>query len=72
MEEDSIWKRRVSAGAAVLLANSPLVVPRLPPFNYKSLSEASLMYLDGSRRMVTARELWRERGAVIVAVRRSG
>lgn len=59
-------------GAAVLLANSPLVVPKLPPFDYARLSRAGLMRLDGTRRMVTGGELWRERGAVVVAVRRPG
>ncbi|CAI8037308.1 Peroxiredoxin-like 2A [Geodia barretti] len=59
-------------GAAILVANSPLAVPKREPFSLAGLRGAVLTALDGSGREVKAEELWRERGAVIMVVRRPG
>ena len=59
-------------GAAILIANSPWALPRRPPYQLKLLENAVLRYLDGSNRVVSGRDLWKEKGAVIMAVRRVG
>ena len=59
-------------GAAILIANSPWAVPKRPPYQLKLLENAVLTYLDGSNRVVTGKDLWRKKGAVIMAVRRVG
>ena len=46
--------------------------PKRIPFPLPELGNAVLMTLDGSGRKVEGRELWRERGAVIMMVRRPG
>ena len=59
-------------GAAILIANSPWAVPKRPPYQLKLLENAVLTYLDGSQRVVKGKDLWKEKGAVIMAVRRVG
>ena len=46
--------------------------PNREPFSLEELQGAVLRSLDGSGREVRAGDLWRERGAVIVVVRRPG
>lgn len=59
-------------GAAVILVNSSWGLPKRSPHSIARLEGALLRYVDGSNRVVRGRDLWRENGAVIVAVRRSG
>lgn len=59
-------------GAAVLFVNSPWVLPKRPPYQLKLLEDAALTYMNGSNRLVKGKDLWKERGAVIMAVRRVG
>jgi hypothetical protein len=59
-------------GTAILVANSPWAVPKRVPFSYSTLRSAVLTALDGSGREVVGEDLWRERGAVIMVVRRPG
>lgn len=59
-------------GAAFLLANTSWGVPKRRPFTLARLEGAVLRRLDGTNREVKASELWRENGAVILAVRRVG
>lgn len=72
------WKKvclygaAAAIGAAILFANSPLALPKRTPFKLSRLKTASLTYMDGSSRTVAAQDLWRERGAVIMVVRRAG
>lgn len=61
------------AGAAVLLnlpTNPWVAKPQKATLEY--LEQAKLATLDGSQRSFDASDLWRERGAVIMAVRRPG
>lgn len=59
-------------GAVLLVANSPLTLMKRVPFTIGQLEKASLMYLDNSNRLISAKELWKDNGAVIMIVRRSG
>lgn len=59
-------------GAAVIIANSPWITPKRPPFSIARLKKATLVYLDGSDRVVKGEDLWMKNGAVIMAVRRVG
>ncbi len=59
-------------GAALLFANSPLFMPKRQPFVLKRLEQALLKRLDGSNQIVRAGDLWKDNGAVIMAVRRPG
>ena len=58
--------------ATLLLINSPWGLPRRKPFSVAMLEGAVLRRLDGSNREVKASELWKENGAVILAIRRTG
>ena len=42
------------------------------PYELSLLEKASLKRLDGSEAVVEGRELWQEKGAVIMVVRRPG
>ena len=72
------WKKvflygaAAAIGATLLFANSPLSLPKRVPFNLSQLETAALTYMDGSSRAITARELWKDRGAVLLVVRRAG
>ncbi len=59
-------------GAAVLFANSSLILPKRTPFILQRLEKAVLKKLDGSGTLVEARNLWKDNGAVIMVVRRPG
>lgn len=59
-------------GAAILLANSPWGSVSQQPYELSLLEKASLKRLDGSEAVVEGRELWHEKGAVIMVVRRPG
>lgn len=59
-------------GAAIAYANSPWMLSNRASYDLDKLAAASLKRLDGSEQVVKAGELWRERGAVIMAVRRPG
>ena len=57
---------------AVIVANMPWFSGRTPKFDLEKLSKAKLLKLDGSNKQVNGRELWQEKGAVIMIVRRPG
>lgn len=57
---------------AVIVANMPWFSGRSPRFNVEELMKAKLIKLDGSNRQIHGRELWQEKGAVIMVVRRAG
>ena len=46
--------------------------PQRAPYDLSKLEAAPLKRLDGSEQVVKAGELWKERGAVVMAVRRPG
>ena len=72
------WKKiflygaAAAIGATILFANSPLALPKRVPFKLSQLETAALTYMDGSSRSIAARELWKDRGAVLLVVRRAG
>ena len=57
---------------AVLVANIPWFSSHTPRFDLEELGKAKLVRLDGNNKQVNARELWHEKGAVIMIVRRTG
>ena len=57
---------------AVIVANMPWFSGRTPKFDLEKLSKAKLLKLDGSNKQVNGRELWQQKGAVIMIVRRPG
>lgn len=62
-----------AAAGAVLMCNMSawlIPAPQLATMEY--LARAKLQTLDGSKRNFSASELWKDRGAVIMAVRRPG
>jgi hypothetical protein len=59
-------------GAAIIIANSPLILPKRVPYKLKLLEDAHLMYLDGTNRAVRGKDLWNKTGAVVMVVRRAG
>lgn len=61
-----------AVGAAVVISNTSLVVPKRSPFVLQQLEQAVLKRLDGTGRTVKAKELWKDNGAVIMVVRRPG
>lgn len=61
-----------AAITSVLLANSDLLLPNTDSVSITYLSGAQLKTLNQEERTFTAGELWRQNGAVIMAVRRPG
>ena len=57
---------------AVIIANMPWFSGRYPKFDLAELRKAKLIKLDGSSKEIRGRDLWQERGAVIMIVRRPG
>lgn len=68
----SLGAAAAAIGAVILVANSPLLLLKRPPFNLRQLEQAWLKYMDGSDRIIRAKDLWSDRGAVIMVVRRPG
>ena len=57
---------------AVVVANMAWFSGRSPKFDVAELRKAKLVKLDGNSKEVYGQELWQERGAVIMIVRRPG
>jgi len=59
-------------GAAILVANSPWMIPKRRPYNLTVLGNAMLKRLDGTPGVVAGKDLWHQHGAVVMVVRRPG
>ena len=68
----SLGAAAAAIGAVILVANSPFILLRRPSFKLHQLEQAWLKYMDGSNRIIPAKDLWSDRGAVIMVVRRPG
>ena len=55
-------------GAVILVANSPLILLRRSLFKLYRLEQAWLKYMDGSDRIIPAKDFWSDQGAVIMVV----
>ena len=67
----------LSAGATIAVAgvamiNAGLFNPKIEKASLSYLSGIQLKALDGSNKLLTASDLWRKNGAVILVVRRPG
>jgi len=58
--------------AAVLAANMQWFSGSSPRYDFELLRKAKLVRLDGSNEQISGQDLWKDNGAVIVAVRRPG
>lgn len=61
-----------AAGAAILCNLSAWLIPKAQLATLDYLARAKLQTLDSAKRNFSASELWKDRGAVIMAVRRPG
>lgn len=59
-------------GAAVLVANTSLMLPQQSPYDLSKLAVAKLKRLDGSGEVLKGGDLWAKTGAVVMVVRRPG
>lgn len=73
------WKKlffgttAAAIGAALLIANSPLALPKRAPFRLSQLENAVLSYINREATpTVKAGDLWKKKGAVLLVVRRAG
>ena len=58
--------------AAVLAANMRWFSGSNPRYDFELLKKARLLRLDGSNEQISGQDLWKDKGAVIMAVRRPG
>jgi len=58
--------------AAVLAANMRWFSGSNPRYDFELLRKAKLVRLDGTNEQISGQDLWKNNGAVIMAVRRPG